>query len=315
MTTAATIFGHLPLVLVTGPGSAARNSIGTILVAGMAVGTMFTLFVVPVFYSLIAEDRKAAVAARSGPVCRRSRGWRVHNGLMGRLAGPVLAALLLVAAPAAAQEARAAGFWQRLGDTTLARLTTEALQANQDVQVAQARVRQAQASRLNAQLDLAPTVTVAGGYTRTRISSASFGIEVPDRNLWDAELRAAWEIDVFGRLRGNLRGQNALGESAREDVRDVWRLVASEVATAYFELRGAQEQLEVSRRNAENQRSTLQLTRDRLEAGRGTPLDTERAQAWWATLSFVPVFESRVAAAQHRIAVLVGGIRGQWRRS
>jgi multidrug efflux pump len=63
MTTAATIFGHLPLVLVTGPGSAARNSIGTILVAGMAVGTMFTLFVVPVFYSLIAEDRKAAVAA------------------------------------------------------------------------------------------------------------------------------------------------------------------------------------------------------------------------------------------------------------
>ena len=226
---------------------------------------------------------------------------------MSRLAGPAAAALLLVTAPAAAQEVPAAGFWQRLGDTTLARLTEEALRANQDVQVAQARVRQAQASRLNAQLDLAPTVTVAGGYTRTRISSASFGIEVPDRNLWDAELRAAWEIDVFGRLRGNLRGQNALGESAREDVRDVWRLVASEVATAYFELRGAQEQLGVAQRNAENQRSTLQLTRDRLDAGRGTPLDTERAQAQLSTtLSFVPVFESRVAAAQHRIAVLVG---------
>jgi len=210
---------------------------------------------------------------------------------MSRLAGPAAAALLLVTAPAAAQEVPAAGFWQRLGDTTLARLTEEALRANQDVQVAQARVRQAQASRLNAQLDLAPTVTVAGGYTRTRISSASFGIEVPDRNLWDAELRAAWEIDVFGRLRGNLRGQNALGESAREDVRDVWRLVASEVATAYFELRGAQEQLEVAQRNAENQRSTLQLTRDRLDAGRGTPLDTERAQAQLSTtLSFVPVF-------------------------
>ncbi|HET9274793.1 MAG TPA: efflux RND transporter permease subunit, partial [Gemmatimonadales bacterium] len=58
MTTAATIFGHFPLVLVTGPGSAARNSIGTILVAGMAVGTLFTLFVVPVFYSLIAADHR-----------------------------------------------------------------------------------------------------------------------------------------------------------------------------------------------------------------------------------------------------------------
>ncbi len=54
MTSAATIFGHLPLVLVTGPGSAARNSIGTVLVTGMALGTLFTLFVVPVFYSLIA---------------------------------------------------------------------------------------------------------------------------------------------------------------------------------------------------------------------------------------------------------------------
>jgi multidrug efflux pump len=54
MTTAATVFGHFPLVLVTGPGAEARNSIGIVLVAGMIVGTFFTLFVVPVFYSLIA---------------------------------------------------------------------------------------------------------------------------------------------------------------------------------------------------------------------------------------------------------------------
>ncbi|HEY6224884.1 MAG TPA: efflux RND transporter permease subunit [Gemmatimonadales bacterium] len=58
MTSAATVFGHLPLVFATGPGSAARNSIGTVLVAGMTVGTLFTLFVVPVFYSLIAAEHK-----------------------------------------------------------------------------------------------------------------------------------------------------------------------------------------------------------------------------------------------------------------
>ncbi|HEY8521604.1 MAG TPA: efflux RND transporter permease subunit [Gammaproteobacteria bacterium] len=55
MTSAATVLGHTPLLLVTGPGAEARNSIGTVLVAGMAIGTVFTLFVVPVFYSLIAE--------------------------------------------------------------------------------------------------------------------------------------------------------------------------------------------------------------------------------------------------------------------
>jgi multidrug efflux pump len=54
MTSAATVFGHLPLVLASGPGAAARNSIGMVLVTGMTVGTVFTLFVVPVFYSLIA---------------------------------------------------------------------------------------------------------------------------------------------------------------------------------------------------------------------------------------------------------------------
>jgi multidrug efflux pump len=62
MTSAATVFGHLPLVLVSGPGAEARNSIGTVLVAGMTVGTVFTMFVVPVFYSLIAADHHAKPA-------------------------------------------------------------------------------------------------------------------------------------------------------------------------------------------------------------------------------------------------------------
>jgi multidrug efflux pump len=59
MTSVATVLGHFPLVLVNGPGSQARNSIGTVLVAGMAIGTLFTLFVVPVFYSLIAAQHVA----------------------------------------------------------------------------------------------------------------------------------------------------------------------------------------------------------------------------------------------------------------
>jgi multidrug efflux pump len=59
MTSFATVLGHFPLVLATGPGSQARNSIGTVLVAGLAIGTIVTLFVVPVFYSLIAAQHVA----------------------------------------------------------------------------------------------------------------------------------------------------------------------------------------------------------------------------------------------------------------
>ena len=68
MTSAATVFGHLPLVFVTGPGSQARNSIGMVLVTGMTVGTIFTLFVVPVFYLLIAAEHRKEPAAELEPV-------------------------------------------------------------------------------------------------------------------------------------------------------------------------------------------------------------------------------------------------------
>ena len=65
MTSVATIAGHFPLTYVTGPGAAARNSIGRTLVTGMAVGTFFTLFFVPVIYLLIARDHRKEAAARA----------------------------------------------------------------------------------------------------------------------------------------------------------------------------------------------------------------------------------------------------------
>jgi multidrug efflux pump len=63
MTTAATVVGHTPLILATGPGAGARNSIGIMLVSGMIIGTLFTLFVVPSIYMLVARSRTASVAA------------------------------------------------------------------------------------------------------------------------------------------------------------------------------------------------------------------------------------------------------------
>src|SRR5213079_851916 len=56
MTSVATVCGHFPLTLVSGPGAAARNSIGLVLVGGMTIGTIFTLFIVPSLYMLIAKE-------------------------------------------------------------------------------------------------------------------------------------------------------------------------------------------------------------------------------------------------------------------
>jgi multidrug efflux pump len=65
MTSGATIAGHFPLTLVTGAGAAARNSIGLVLVGGMAVGTLFTLFVIPSIYMLVARDHSKDLARQT----------------------------------------------------------------------------------------------------------------------------------------------------------------------------------------------------------------------------------------------------------
>ncbi|HEX7337580.1 MAG TPA: TolC family protein [Gemmatimonadales bacterium] len=200
--------------------------------------------------------------------------------------------------------------WMGLGDTTLVRLMNEAVRANLDVRAAEARVRGARAARTQVALDLAPTVTFGGGYTRQRLSSATFPIgagSFPDQDIWDGGFDASWELDLFGRVRRNVQAQGAVVEVAREDLRDIQVSLTAEIARAYFDLRGAQEQLSVAQRNAENQQRTLEVTRQRLDAGRGTAFDTERAQAQLSfTLASIPALESRVAQAQYQIGVLVG---------
>ncbi len=85
MTSVATVFGHFPLTLVSGPGAKARNSIGLVLVSGMTIGTLFTLFFLPAIYLLIARDHRAK---------ERSEPGSEHAALTGRgsIDGPLRAA-------------------------------------------------------------------------------------------------------------------------------------------------------------------------------------------------------------------------------
>lgn len=201
-------------------------------------------------------------------------------------------------------------FWRSLGDTALVRLVGEAMAANRNVRATEALSRAADARRAEAALDLAPSIGATAGYTRQRFSRASIpGAPgpFPDQDVWEAGVELSWEVDAFGRVRNQLEGRGALVDAAEEDARDVQVMVAAEVARSYFDLRGSVDRLAVAQQNAENQRSTLQLTRDRLEAGTGTALDVERAQAQLSsTLAALPTLEAAIAVSRHRIAVLVG---------
>jgi NodT family efflux transporter outer membrane factor (OMF) lipoprotein len=202
-------------------------------------------------------------------------------------------------------------FWKTLGDTTLERLVGEVVKSNHDVVAAEARLRGARADRTKTALDFAPTLSATASYSRYRLANASVpgsgGTPLPDQTVWDAGLQLSWEIDLFGRIRKSTQGKNALVGAAEEDVRDLQVLLAAEVAINYFELRGEQDRLRVARQSAENQQHTLDVTLQRLEAGRGSEFDSERARTQLnSTLAAIPALEASVNAIEHRIAVLVG---------
>ena len=222
----------------------------------------------------------------------------------------VILTMLAVVGLASVVEGQEVTFWEGLRDSTLVRLIDEALEANPSLAAAEARIEGASAERFEAALDLAPTVTALGGYTRQRISGASFpGLNgpLPDQDVWEAGVRMSWDIDVFGSTRKSLQGRAGLLEAAREDVQDARVLLSVAVAESYFRLRGVQDRLAVARSNADNQRRTLAVTEERLDAGRGTALDTERARAQLSsTLSAIPVLEGLATVEQNRLATLLG---------
>ena len=128
-----------------------------------------------------------------------------------------------------------------------------------------------------------------------------------DIELYDVGFDASWELDFFGRVRRSIEASSAAVGAAEASRQDVIVSLLAEVARNYFELRGAQNRLAVARRNAENQRQTLDLTIALLEGGRGTELDTSRAEAQLtSTLASIPPLETTVKQAMYRLGVLIG---------
>jgi len=203
-----------------------------------------------------------------------------------------------------------ASLWPELGDSTLDVLIAEARRANGDVLVAEQRLNASRASRRLAMLDYAPRITATGSSLRSQQSMAGVpGLTgpLPTQQLWDVGFDASWEVDIFQRVGRTARAQGEFVASAGHSADDVRLSVIAELARSYFELRGAQRELAVSLRNAENERHILKLAEDRLAAGRGNAFDTERAKsALYLTLAATPTLESEIAVQREQIAVLVG---------
>lgn len=214
----------------------------------------------------------------------------------------------------AATPAPDAEFWTSFADPTLTRLVETALLANHDLRVALARYDAANALAREAGFDRFPTVTASATASDSRVSADQLpgaAREERDSDNYSGSIDAAWELDLFGRVRRNVEATRADTRAGALDLAALQVIIAGEVARSYLELRGLQERLRVARENADNQRETLELVEVRLAAGRGTDFDSSRARAQLeTTLSRVPALEASIAVTQHRLAVLTGNAPG-----
>jgi multidrug efflux system outer membrane protein len=201
-------------------------------------------------------------------------------------------------------------WWKEFGDPRLDALIARAVEGNRGVKAAMAAVREARALFQETEYELIPDLQASGAYTRRKLSSAS-APGVPDSarkiSYWSAGFDAAWEIDLFGRIRRTIEAASAEAEAVEAFRRDVTVTLLADVARHYFELRGSLHEVEVARKNAEIQREALRVTGARFDAGRGTELDVARSRADLnATLALIPPQEAAAARAKNRLAVLLG---------
>jgi NodT family efflux transporter outer membrane factor (OMF) lipoprotein len=205
-----------------------------------------------------------------------------------------------------------AAWWEVFEDPVLSSLVARAVAGNQDLKLAAARVREARA-RLGVSVgDRYPAVGASGLAQRQGLS----GETTPPgtdrtRGFFQFLVGATWEVDLWGRVSRSVESAEASVEASAEDYRDVLVLLCAEVAFNYMELRTVQLRLRYAEQNAEAQRGTLKLTRDRYEAELAPELDVAQAERiLYATEALIPALRIQQAQAINRIAVLLGTYRG-----
>jgi NodT family efflux transporter outer membrane factor (OMF) lipoprotein len=197
----------------------------------------------------------------------------------------------------------AESWWQSFNDPTLTRLVDQAARANQDLRSAALRFDQSRVQRLTVTAQRGPQVNASASATRdkdsengaeTRLFSALAppGEEGPllktvgsPYSLYQAGFDASWELDLWGRVRRSVEAADADVDAAAATLAEVRLTMEAEVARNYFELRGAQQQ--------------LRLTRTQIATG-GQALGLAQAQAHWGLVNELAVTQQEALLAVQR---------------
>jgi NodT family efflux transporter outer membrane factor (OMF) lipoprotein len=209
-----------------------------------------------------------------------------------------------------------AAWWRKLEDPVLDSLVDRAVSGSLDLREALARVRESRALRGAAAADRYPTIDARASYERGGLSEATeFGKLFPSLgsiDTYSAGFDAAWEIDLWGRVRRTVEAADADLEASIEDARAAAVIVVAETASSYVDLRAFQQRLALARTNVALQEQTLALTQTRFDAGLVGEGDVaQAARNLETTRAFVPTLEYGLRATENRLSVLLGLAPGE----
>ncbi|MGC8722426.1 MAG: efflux transporter outer membrane subunit [Acidobacteriota bacterium] len=205
-------------------------------------------------------------------------------------------------------------WWEVFGDPELSRLESEAASANQDLRAAAARYAEARASADVARSGLFPRLAAGASATRqqdSRNRPLSTTGEAAGKGFtydnYTVPFDASYEVDLWGRVRRQLQGARASEEASAADWQGVRLSVEAEVAADYFTLRSLLAEERALAASVEAYRKSLELTRNRREAGLSSDLDVAQAETLLnAAQAQQPALEEARLRFVHALAVLVG---------
>ena len=199
-------------------------------------------------------------------------------------------------------------WWKVFEDTTLDSLIHLAMEQNPSVLMAINRIDQAKAQWRISQSDFYPSLTFNGGWTRQQ-TSGNLGTGSPQAwtGYYSASVQMSWQLDVFGVIRQKAKAQKELYAASKEEYNATMVSLCAEVASAYFNLREVQQELDVLRRNAVSQEAVVKITESRYKTGLVSKLDVAQSKSvYYSTLASIPTTEANVIQYLNTLAVLLG---------
>lgn len=202
-------------------------------------------------------------------------------------------------------------WWKRFNDPVLDALITQALTASPDLNTALARITQSRGERSVELSTLLPSIT-GNASDRIQRRDEQSTDRVTRSETFNLSLDMSWQIDLFGRQLQNLKAATKDVEQTIENYYAAQVTLTADVATAYINLRGAQQRLEVLRRNVQTRTDTTEITRWKQEAGISDSLELQQAVSTLEQArAAIPTIEQTISETKNQLAVLCGQTPGK----